>query len=257
MDDATVGAFAQGYAHPVENRARRPRAYGPHDASRVPAALTITCMGRYPVCSGDPSHPKQGRHDVTLPVPDSIRRQQAQLNTTAHDRGRAAAMEDSSSMYGNEKRAGTEDDPKLYLTGHCDPAVPDAHHRTCKDRYLQRRRVPGRGGESQWVDELFLCICDKPCCSDSHELQRRAAAAATVDRAAAVQHLGEHGNATTMSLGEALALQQTQTNDTKPGTSWTADEVADLMVELEACPLCSTAWDAHTFTTDDRVECAA
>lgn len=38
-------------------------------------------------------------------------------------------------------------------------------------------------------------------------------------------------------------------------TSWTAEEVMDLMVELDTCPLCTAAWDAHTFNDDDSVSC--
>lgn len=225
---ATVPPSAHGYAHPVENpgdgRVARPVRYGPHDDSRLPGSLTLTCAGRYPLCDGA-NHPREGRHEITVPVPPSILRQQRALNTKAHDDAVADHLEELDSMYGNEKRAGTEDDPKLYLTGHCDPAGPDRNHRSCRDRYVQRRTVRGSNNSVRTVVELFLCVCPKPCCSD-HELQQRARAAAAPPEPVAA------------------------------GTAWTADEVAELMVELEECPLCNGGWLAHTFTDDDRVVCA-
>lgn len=71
------------------------------------------------------------------------------------------------------------------------------------------------------------CRCDKPGCPcNNRRLERIAAAEAAAAPAA------------------TPAVQ-----------GWTADEVADLMVELPTCPLCDTDWTAHHFTDTDRVEC--
>lgn len=110
-----------------------------------------------------------------------------------------------------------------YLSGYCNQTNPDTSHRLC----------PGT-----WQDKPCSCSRETCECYKRRELQQ--AVNTTVDKLQQVQQAG--------------ALPQTVEPDAVP-TSWTAEEVADLMVELEQCPLCSVGWDGHTFTDDDRVVC--
>lgn len=206
MSRATVAPFAQGYAHPVDSgRRARPVPYGPHDPSTAPTTVTLTCAGRYPMCSGQ-DHPRVGRHDVVLPIHPTAQRLRKQLNTLAHI-ATSPDLEDTMA--------------DTYLSGYCNPTNPDWSHARC----------PGT-----WMDKPCSCSRDTCECNKRRVLQQSV-------------------NTATANLQQVTAagtLPQTVT----PTTSWTAEEVADLMVELEQCPLCNTGWDAHTFTDDDRVVCA-
>lgn len=224
---ATVAPVCTGYAQPVQKK--RATKYGPHDpANDPPNTLTVKCAGRYPLCGGGPGHPRVGTHMVTLTVPPGAAQLRERLNTLAWI---ASNPEDDMA-----KKAAHEE--LTYLSGYCNPTNPLWSHGRCSGSFRDK-----------------LCRCDmEGCHCNNARLERLAATTAPKTVAAAVAHMGEHGRATTMSLEEALALQQAA-NPVTPGTSWTADEVAELMVELETCPLCNSAWDAHGFTDDDRVTC--
>lgn len=218
MDIATVAPFAQGYAHPVDTaRTRRTLPYGPHDPAGSPTTVKLKCGGRYPLCSGE-DHPAMGYHDAVLPVHPTLLRLREQLNTLAYVATNPDRMEDTMA--------------DAYLSGFCNPSNPDWSHERCA---------------GTWMDKPCSCTRDTCPCNKRRLLQQGInTATANLQQ---VQQVGALPQTVAVVTDDAVHF-------TPRTTGWRADEVADLMVELEECPLCSSGWDAHTFTDDDRVVCA-
>lgn len=235
---ATAGLCAHPYAHPVEKRSLH--VYGP-PTSEPPDVIVTKCAGRYPICDRS-NHPRYGVHEVHLQLDPKLARQRRQLNALAHRQAMDRPLEDSVTAPTKSKQPGT------FLSGWCNPSSPDNVHARCI------------GTATNGDGSTLLCRCNRAGCScNKARLERETAGAimcgpgeptegdlqAVADFAAELRERPAYNKCTAVPLPSE-----------PKHTAWRAEEVTELMVELEACPVCTAAWDQHTFTDDDRVVCA-
>lgn len=186
--------------------------------------------------------------------------------------------------------------PRPYLSGFCNPTNPMSSHERCRGSYVPPGDPPPPARPCSCDREGCPCrirrlqaevaasgaiLCGpEPTEGDLAVVAEFAAALRSDDPAAAIAAMGpgQHGNATTLSLQEALLLQQRingmhatvqQHHNTATGAGtpvevtvtgdrwvWEADAAAEIMLQEDgACPMCSEDWPVHLFLDDGRVAC--
>lgn len=162
--------------------------------------------------------------------------------------------------------------PPPFLSGFCSPGNPLDSHSRCLGAYDGRPCACTTEGCACRAARSAILCGPGATTGDLVAVREFAAALISDDPHTAMQQLQhqQHGNPTTLSLQEAIAVQATVTAHHATATSngtpvevtvtgkrwtWEADAAGTLMLEGGPCPMCNSEWDAHEFTADDKVVC--